>query len=199
MKINRRAVKNICRTFKKAGITYALENFEDILDIIHVPITTHGGKTLSADYYTERPNRGGCIRISDIAHVHSEDKRYVVLETLNKLNCDSPHLKFCLDTNNTVYAIYTFPNHTPDLLIGWVALGMQGIIQRALDEAYPNIQNAVLGLPSTEDSHAHITEDQIKEYRRIYLKAMKTRNGSNHRKHRRGGDETGELLVHRWF
>lgn len=66
MKINRRAVKNICRTFKKAGITYALENFEDILDIIHVPITTHGGKTLSADYYTERPNRGGCIRISDI-------------------------------------------------------------------------------------------------------------------------------------
>ena len=191
MKINRRAVKNICRTFKKAGITYALENFEDILDIIHVPITTHGGKALSADYYTERPNRGGCIRIAGIAHVNSEYQRYAVLETLNKLNCDSPHLKFCLDANNNVYAIYTFPNRTPDLLISWLSLGMQGVIQRALDEAYPLIQNAILGLSNTEE-HAE-------DHKKLTFNTKKTRSTSCHRKHRRGGEETGELLVHRLF
>lgn len=199
MKINRKAVKNICYTFKKAGIPYTLEDFEDMLDIIHVPFKTQCGKTIFADYYTESPNHGGCIRIADIAHMNSESQRYAVLDTLNKLNCDSPHLKFCLDATNSVYAIYTFPNRTPDLLIGWLALGMQGIIQRALDEAYLLIKNAVLGLPNAEDSHAHITEDQIKEYRRIYLEAKRSRNGSNHRKHRRGGEETGELLVHRLF
>ena len=197
MKINRKAVKNICRTFKMAGIHYTLENFEDILDIIHVPFTTQSEKNLSADYYTERPNRGGCIRIAEIAHVDTDDKHCAVLETLNKLNCDSSHLKFCLGTNNTVYATYTFPTRTPDLFIGWLALGMQGIIQRALDEAYPNIQNAVLGLPNAEDSHVSITEEQIKEYRKIYLESKKSCNATNLRKHRRGGEETGEPLIHR--
>lgn len=197
MKINRRAVKNICHLFALAGIPYTLENCENILDIIHVLFTTQSGKALSVDYYTERPNRGGCIRVASIAHVSSEDKRYVVLDTLNKLNCDNPHLKFCLDTDNTVYALYTFPNRTPDLLIGWFALGMQGIIQRALDEAYPNIQNAVLGLPNAEDSYVSITEEQIKEYRKIYLESKKSCNATNRRKHRRGGEETGEPLIHR--
>lgn len=199
MKINRRAVKNICHIFAKSGIPYTLENFEDILDIIHVPFSTQDGKTLSADYYTERPNRGGCIRIADIAHMNSEDQRYDVLNALNKLNCNSPQLKFCLDANNAVYAEYIFPNRTPDILIGWIALEMQGVIQRALDEAYPRIQNAVLGLSNTEDSHIHITEEQIKEYKRLYLEAKKSRITSKHKKHRRDGEENGEPLIHRWI
>lgn len=199
MKINRKAVKNICRTFKMAGIHYTLENFENILDIIHVPFTTQSEKNLSADYYTERPNRGGCIRIAEIAHVDTDDKHCAVLETLNKLNCDSSHLKFCLDTNNMVYATYTFPNRTPDLFIGWLALGMQGIIQRALDEQYPLIQNAALGLSNTEDSHGYITEEKIKEYKKLTFEAKKSHNTSSRMKHRRDGEAREEPLIHRWI
>ena len=55
----------------------------------------------------------------------------------------------------------------------------------------------MIGLPNAEDSHTHITEEQIKEYRRMYLEAMKTRNASNRRKHRRNGEENEEPYVHR--
>lgn len=113
----------------------------------------------------------------------------VTVNALNKLNCNSPQLKYCLDANNAVYAEYTFPKRTPDILIGWIALEMQGVIQRALDEAYPRIQNAVLGLSNTEDAHIHITVEQIKEHKRLYLEVKKSRSTSKHRKHRRDGEE----------
>lgn len=55
----------------------------------------------------------------------------------------------------------------------------------------------MIGLPNAEDSHVHITEEQIKEYRKIYLESKKSCNTSKHRKHRRNGEENEEPYVHR--
>ncbi len=74
-----------------------------------------------------------------------DDRHFEVLEELNRLNGKYRHIKFCLQPDNSIIAMYEIPASFPMESIGEGARELFVRMVQMLDEAYPAVMKVVWG------------------------------------------------------
>lgn len=74
-----------------------------------------------------------------------DDRHFEVLEELNRLNVKYRHIKFCLQNDNSIQAMYDIPASLPMDGIGETAREVFARMVKMLDEAYPEVMKVVWG------------------------------------------------------
>ncbi len=136
------ATNLITQKFDEEAITYHVMTSPEHEELL-VGIPVNNGPTVYVNYMSQDDDLDVSIRVLGLLTKVNPTKEDRVLKACNLINGEVRFLKFHLDANNNVNALYDFPVATGEKSIGDCAVELLVRIVRILDAEFPLLAKAV--------------------------------------------------------
>ena len=144
---------------------FQMGSSEGITVLLLVP-----GCPLCRLYYLCDEGNGVYVRIYGLLENVSRDNYVNVLQECNALSCETGCLKFLVDENMEVCAVYEFPENTPNDGVGPMAYELYDRIRDGLEEFSYRLRKA--SKINLTNNRKEIIFDEIEEMKRLHWKRM---------------------------